>query len=58
MVYDDYAIMIPVGKWHNVINMGNIPLKIYVIYTPPEHQYGTVHETKSIAMSAEENHQS
>jgi mannose-6-phosphate isomerase-like protein (cupin superfamily) len=57
MAYDDYAIMIPAGKWHNVINMGNIPLKIYVIYAPPEHPYGTVHETKSIAMSAEENHQ-
>ncbi|MFB4325906.1 cupin domain-containing protein [Paenibacillus lautus] len=57
IAYDDYAIMIPAGKWHNVINMGNIPLKIYVIYAPPEHPYGTVHETKSIAMSAEENHQ-
>lgn len=52
MAYDDYAIMIPAGKWHNVINMGHTPLKIYVIYAPPEHPYGTVHETKSIAMAA------
>ncbi|WP_437124738.1 cupin domain-containing protein [Brevibacillus laterosporus] len=54
MAYDDYAIMIPAGKLHNVTNTGNTPLKIYVIYAPPEHPYGTVHETKEIAMSAEE----
>ncbi|WP_044796000.1 cupin domain-containing protein [Bacillus cereus] len=55
MAYDDYAIMIPAGKWHNVTNMGNKPLKIYAIYAPPEHPYGTVHETKANAMSTEEN---
>lgn len=53
MAYDDYAIMIPAGKWHNVTNTGNTPLKLYVIYAPPEHPYGTVHETKEIAMSVE-----
>lgn len=51
--YEDYAIMIPAGKWHNLINTGNKPLKIYVIYAPPEHPYGTVHETKAIAMASE-----
>ncbi|SMF84761.1 Mannose-6-phosphate isomerase, cupin superfamily [Paenibacillus uliginis N3/975] len=54
--YDDYAIMIPAGKWHNLTNTGNKPLKIYVIYAPPEHPYGTVHETKAIAMASKENH--
>ncbi|MBA4534566.1 cupin domain-containing protein [Brevibacillus halotolerans] len=53
MVYDGYAIMIPAGTWHNVTNTGNKPLKIYVIYAPPEHPYGTVHKTKADAMSAE-----
>ncbi|WP_025677235.1 cupin domain-containing protein [Paenibacillus massiliensis] len=53
MAYDDYAIIIPAGKWHNVINTGHTPLKVYVIYAPPEHPFGTVHETKAIAMSAE-----
>lgn len=53
MAYDDYAIMIPAGKWHNVTNTGNTPLKVYVIYAPPEHPFGTVHETKTMAMSAE-----
>ncbi|WFD11838.1 cupin domain-containing protein [Tepidibacter hydrothermalis] len=55
-VYDDFAIMIPAGKWHNVINTGNKPLKLYAIYAPPEHPYGTVHETKAIAQAAEENY--
>ncbi len=53
MASEDYAIMVPAGKWHNITNTGTIPLKVYVIYAPPEHPYGTVHETKAIAVSAE-----
>jgi len=48
-----YAIFIPAGKWHNLINTGNTPLKLYSIYAPPEHPHGTVHETKE---DAEECH--
>jgi len=55
-VYDNYAIIIPAGKWHNVINTGNTPLKLYSIYAPPQHPKGTVHATKAIADAAEENH--
>lgn len=55
-VSDDFVILIPAGKWHNVINTGNRPLKIYSIYAPPEHPHGTVHETKAEAMAAEEHH--
>ena len=55
-VSDDFAIMIPAGKWHNLINTGNEPLKLYSIYAPPEHPFGTVHQTKAIAMAAEEAH--
>lgn len=43
---DDFAIMIPAGFWHNIINTGNRPLKVYAIYAPPQHPFGTVHETK------------
>lgn len=56
MVYDDYAFVIPAGKWHNLINTGNIPIKLYSIYAPPQHPKGTIHETKAIAEAAEENH--
>ncbi|MFV2045851.1 cupin domain-containing protein [Metabacillus sp. YM-086] len=54
-VSDDFAIMIPAGKWHNLTNTGNKPLKLYSIYAPPEHPFGTVHRTKAEAMAAEEN---
>lgn len=53
-VYDDSAIVIPAGTWHNLTNTGNIPLKLYSIYAPPNHPFGTVHGTKAEAISAEE----
>ncbi|MGH1299919.1 cupin domain-containing protein, partial [Bacillus pretiosus] len=55
-VYDDFAIMIPAGTWHNVINTGNIPLKLYSIYAPPNHSFGTVHVTKADALAVEEDY--
>ncbi|MCM3442241.1 cupin domain-containing protein [Metabacillus halosaccharovorans] len=55
-VYDDFAILIPAGTWHNVINTGNSPLKLYSIYAPPNHPFGTVHTTKAEAMAAEESY--
>ena len=51
-----YAFIIPAGTWHNLINTGNIPLKLYSIYAPPQHPKGTVHQTKADAMAAEQNH--
>lgn len=45
-VSDDFAIMVPAGTWHNVINTGNRPLKLYSIYAPPQHPHGVVHVTK------------
>ncbi|MFT9494359.1 cupin domain-containing protein [Anaerosolibacter sp.] len=55
-VYDDFAFIIPAGKWHNLINTGNKPLKLYSIYAPPQHPRGTVHETKADAEAAEQEH--
>ncbi|RCW63903.1 cupin domain-containing protein [Saliterribacillus persicus] len=52
-VADDFAIVIPAGKWHNLINTGNRPLKLYSIYAPPQHPHGTVHRTKAEAEAAE-----
>lgn len=51
--FEDYAIFIPAGTWHNIINTGNKPLKLYSIYAPPNHPWGTVHQTKAIAESSE-----
>lgn len=55
-VSDDFAIIIPSGTWHNVINTGNTPLKVYSIYAPPQHPHGTVHITKKDAEAAEAAH--
>ncbi len=44
---DDWAIFIPAKYWHNIINIGNKPLKVYTIYAPAEHKKGTVHRTKA-----------
>lgn len=55
-VYDDSAIFIPAGTWHNLTNTGNVPLKLYSIYAPPNHPFGTVHVTKEEAMAMEEGH--
>ena len=45
----DYAVVIPAGTKHNVINIGETDLKLYSIYSPPEHKDGTVHKTKADA---------
>jgi mannose-6-phosphate isomerase-like protein (cupin superfamily) len=42
----DYVIFIPAGTWHNLINTGNVPIKLYSIYAPPNHPHGTIHEKK------------
>ncbi len=55
-VCDGYSILVPAGTWHNLINIGNKPIKLYSIYAPPAHPHGTVHETKKIADEAEHNH--
>ena len=52
-VGDDWAVIIPSGTWHNVVNTGEEPLKLYSLYSPPEHPDGTVHRTKADAEAAE-----
>ena len=47
--YDDYAVFVPAGTWHNITNVGKEPMKIYTIYAPPHHPHGTIHPTKAIA---------
>lgn len=55
-VRDGYAFIIPAGKWHNLVNTGSRPIKLYSIYAPPQHPFGTVHKTKEDAEAAEERH--
>lgn len=46
-VDDDDVILVPAGTWHNITNIGRKPLKLYSIYAPPEHPFGTVQQTKA-----------
>lgn len=46
---DDFAIFVPAGKWHNILNSGNEDLKLYSLYGPPDHKHGTMHPTKKDA---------
>ena len=43
----DDAVVIPAGTLHNVVNTGDTELKLYTIYSPPEHKDDTVHTTKA-----------
>lgn len=51
---DGYAVIIPSGVRHNIINTSsNEALKLYTLYAPPQHKDGTVHKTKAEALAAE-----
>ena len=55
-VSEGCAIIIPAGLWHNVLNTGPVPMKVYSLYGPPQHRPCTVHCTKADAEANEEDH--
>lgn len=54
-INENYAIIIPAGTWHNITNIGDTPLKVYSIYAPPQHPFGTIHVTKADSEAAEKD---
>ena len=46
LVDKNYAVIVPAGTWHNIVNAGNSPLKLYSLYAPPNHPFGTVDRCK------------
>ncbi len=48
-------VFVPAGTRHNFVTRGDAPLKLYTVYSPPEHPAGTVHHTKDEADAAEEH---
>ena len=55
-IKDGFAVVVPAGTKHNIINTSSEePLKLYTIYSPPNHQDGTIHETKEEAETSEEH---
>lgn len=54
-IKDDYAIVIPAGTKHNIINTSkDDEMKLYTIYSPPQHRDGVIHKTKADAMADNE----
>ena len=47
------VVFVPAGARHNLVNEGDEPLKLFTVYSPPEHADGTVHATKEDALAAE-----
>ncbi|MFH1107410.1 MAG: cupin domain-containing protein [Candidatus Micrarchaeota archaeon] len=54
-VKDGSGVIVPAGALHNVQNTGKTDLRLYTIYSPPEHADGTVHKTKAEATAQEEH---
>ena len=44
-----FAIVVPAGTHHNIINTGTVPLKLYTLYAPPNHRDGVVHHVRAEA---------
>lgn len=54
LVRDGDAVVVPAGTYHNLINVSMAaPLKLYTLYSPPNHPDGTVHKTRAEAEAAE-----
>ena len=56
IVSGDWAVFIPAGYWHKIVNRGNTDLKLYTIYAPGEHEHGTHHETYQEAAEHHHHH--
>lgn len=48
-VSDGWCILIPAGSWHNVTNVGEVPMQVYAVYAPAHHKPGKIHGTASDA---------
>jgi mannose-6-phosphate isomerase-like protein (cupin superfamily) len=49
-----FAIIVPAGANHNILNTGTVPLKLYTIYAPPNHRDGVIHQTRQDALGDDE----
>ena len=54
-IEDDFAVIVPAGARHNVVNTGDAPLRFYTLYGPPEHKDRTVHKDKAQAERDHDN---
>lgn len=50
-----FAVVVPAGARHNIVNTGSKALKLYTLYAPPHHKDGTVHHTRAEAQADQEH---
>jgi mannose-6-phosphate isomerase-like protein (cupin superfamily) len=50
-----FAVVVPAGAEHNIINTGTVPMKLYTLYSPPNHRDGVVHATRADAIADTEH---
>ena len=50
-----FAVLVPAGTRHNIINGRSGPMKLYTLYAPPNHRDGVVHATKAEAEADKEH---
>jgi len=50
-----FAVLVPAGTKHNIVNTGSVPLKLYTLYAPPNHRDGVVHRTRAEAEADNEH---
>ena len=50
-----FAVIVPAGTKHNIINTGSGPLRLYTLYSPPNHRDGIVHQTRAEAEADDEH---
>ena len=53
-IFDGFAVVVPSGATHNIVNTGAVPMKLYTVYSPPNHRDGVLHTTKAEAEGDEE----
>lgn len=51
-----FAVLVPAGTNHNIINTGDVPLKLYTLYAPPNHRDGVVHHSREEAEADSEHY--
>ena len=54
-IHDGFAVLVPAGTTHNIINTGTVSMKLYTLYSPPNHRDGVVHLTRADALADEEH---
>lgn len=50
-VTDGWCVLVPAGTWHNITNLGDVPMQVYAIYAPAHHKPGKIQKTAADAAS-------